>query len=157
MVAKTQDQRPAPADEATGLLLPALGPVYRRMTPLMEALLRILAGLLLAVHGSGKIVDPFAMVAMVESLGFQPGEVWSPLLAITEFFGGLLIAFGFLTRPAALAGALVLAVTVYFHGMVMDEGLTGMEKSLLWMMILLFFSMRGTTAYGIDARLRRQI
>ncbi len=32
-----------------------------------------------------------------------------------------------------------------------------MEKSLLWMMILLFFSMRGTTAYGIDARLRRQI
>ncbi|WP_188129443.1 DoxX family protein [Rhizobium sp. RU20A] len=138
------------------MFVPVLGPLYARLTPMAEAMLRVLAGLLLVVHGTGKIVDPFAMVAMVEGLGFHPGEFWSPLLAVTEFFGGILIALGLFTRPAAFAGAIVLAVTAYFHGMVMDEGLTGMEKSLLWMMILLFFAVRGTTAYGIDRRLNRQ-
>ncbi len=157
MAANPVPREPVTERPGARLLVPALGPFYARMTPIMEAALRVLAGLLLVVHGVDKIADPFGMVAMVESLGFEPGEFWSPLLAGTEFFGGILIALGLFTRPAALAGAIVLAVTVYFHGMVMDEGLTGMEKSLLWMMILLFFSMRGASAYGIDSRLKRQI
>ncbi len=51
----------------------------------------------------------------VESLGFWPGWFFSPLLAITNFVGGLLIVLGFLTRPAALANAFMLLVTYWFH------------------------------------------
>ncbi|HET8728835.1 MAG TPA: DoxX family protein, partial [Alphaproteobacteria bacterium] len=83
------------------LLLPALGGVYRSAGPAAVALLRVVAGLALMTHGYGKIVNPFGSVDMVEGLGFYPGEFWSPLLAATEFFGGLFLAAGFLTRPAA--------------------------------------------------------
>lgn len=103
-------------------ILPALEKIYLPLDTSAETLLRVLAGVLLAVHGFGKITDPFGAIGMVEGLGFYPGVFWSPLLAATEFFGGILIAIGLLTRPAAFAGMIVLLVTVYFHGIVQGEG-----------------------------------
>lgn len=104
-------------------------------------------------HGYGKIVDPFSLVEFVESLGFYPGLFWSPLLAATEFFGGILIAIGLLTRPASLVAMIVLLVTVYFHWIVKNEGLAGSEKSILWATIFLFFCIRGGNRHSVDARL----
>ncbi|MGX7876363.1 DoxX family protein [Mesorhizobium sp. ORM6] len=63
---------------------------------------RAVAGIFLTVHGSQKITNPFGAAEMVEGLGFYPGAFWSLLLACTEFFGGILIAIGFLTRIAFL-------------------------------------------------------
>jgi putative oxidoreductase len=90
---------------------------------------------------------------MVEGLGFYPGALWSLLLACTEFFGGIFIAIGFLTRPAAFAGLFVLLVTVWFHLITMGQGFSGAEKSLLWAAILLFFVIRGGNRHSIDARM----
>jgi putative oxidoreductase len=90
---------------------------------------------------------------MVEGLGFYPGALWSLLLACTEFFGGIFIAIGFLTRPAAFAGLFVLLVTVRFHLITMGQGFSGAEKSLLWAAILLFFVIRGGNRHSIDARM----
>jgi putative oxidoreductase len=90
---------------------------------------------------------------MVEGLGFYPGAFWSPLLAATEFFGGILIALGLLTRPAAFAGMIVLLVTVWFHWVTMGQGFSGAEKSLLWAAALAFFVVRGGNRHSIDARL----
>ncbi|WP_434064230.1 DoxX family protein [Pararhizobium gei] len=122
-----------------------------------ETLLRVVAGLLLVTHGYGKIVNPFGAVGMVESLGFYPGVFWSPLLAATEFFGGILIAIGLFTRPASFAAMIVLLVTVYFHGVVKAEGLAGAEKSILWAAIFFFFAIRGSNAHSVDARIGKQI
>lgn len=138
------------------LILPSLGGLYAALGESAETILRLAAGLLLAVHGYGKILNPFGASGMVESLGFYPGAFWSPLLAATEFFGGILIAIGLLTRPAAFAATIVLAVTVYFHGIVQGEGLMGAEKSILWMLILFYFAVRGANAHSVDARLGRQ-
>lgn len=55
------------------------------------------------------------MSGFVESIGFHPGWLWSTLLAALQFIGGLMIIAGFLTRPAALANAVMLAVTLWFH------------------------------------------
>jgi len=138
-------------------IFPALQKIYMPFHTLAETLLRVTAGLLLVTHGYGKIMNPFGAVGMVEGLGFYPGVFWSPLLAATEFFGGILVAIGLFTRPAAFASMIVLLVTVYFHGIVQGEGLGGAEKSILWAAIFLFFAVRGSNAQSVDAKFGKQI
>lgn len=138
-------------------VFPALQCLYRPFDTSAETLLRVVAGALLVTHGFGKITNPFGAVGMVESLGFYPGVFWSPLLAATEFFGGILVAIGLFTRPAAFASMIVLLVTVYFHGIVKAEGLAGAEKSILWSAIFLYFAVRGSNSQSVDAKLGRQV
>ncbi|PWE56344.1 DoxX family protein [Metarhizobium album] len=143
------EERPKP-------IIPALAPLYAALTPWTETLLRVVTGGLFAVHGYGKILNPFGATGMVEGLGFYPGAFWSPLLSATEFFGGILLAIGLLTRPAAVAATIVLLVTVYVHGYLRAEGLMGAEKSILWAAITLFFAFRGANRHSVDARIGRQ-
>ncbi|MDX8506350.1 DoxX family protein [Mesorhizobium captivum] len=135
------------------LIVPALGGLYATLNNSAETLLRAVAGVFLAIHGSQKIVNPFGAAEMVEGLGFYPGVFWSPLLACIEFFGGIFIAIGLITRPAAFAGLIVLLVTVWFHWVTMGQGFSGAEKSLLWAAILSFFVIRGGNRHSVDARI----
>ncbi len=136
--------------------IPALNGLYAGLYTASETLLRVVCGLALVTHGLPKIMNPFGAVGMVEGLGFYPGVFWSPLLALTEFLGGLLIAIGFLTRPAALAATIVLLVTVWFHWITQGQGYSGAEKSILWAAITLFFAIRGANRHSVDAALGRQ-
>jgi putative oxidoreductase len=145
--------RDSRTDESNNLIIPALGGLYCALTPFALTLMRVLAGGLLMIHGWPKITNPFGAVGMVESLGFYPGAFWAPLLACTEFFGGLLILLGLLTRPAAFAGMIVLLVTVYFHWIVKAEGLMGAEKSILWAAILFFFAVTGGGRWSLDRKI----
>jgi putative oxidoreductase len=140
----------------TRLIIPALRGLYASLHDGAETLLRVVAGLALVTHGAGKIVNPFGAIEMVEGLGFYPGAFWSPLLSATEFFGGILLALGLLTRPAAAATTFVLLVTVWFHWITMGQGYSGAEKSILWAAILFFFLIRGGNRHSVDAKLGRQ-
>lgn len=103
----------APRDR---LYLPFLSGFYESFAqPFGWAAFRIVIGGWLALEGWHKIQSPMAMAGFVESIGFAPGWFFSPLLAVTNFLGGLLIVAGFLTRPAALANAVMLMVTYWFH------------------------------------------
>ena len=135
------------------LIIPAFGRLYSSLHDGVETLLRVIAGGFLTIHGSQKITNPFGAAEMVEGLGFYPGAFWSLLLSCTEFFGGILIAIGLLTRPAAFAGMFVLLVTVWFHWITVGQGFSGAEKSLLWATILLFFVVRGGNRQSVDARI----
>lgn len=98
------------------LILPFLAPFYHGFAqPVGWLAFRIVIGGLLMVEGWPKITAPFAQAGFVESIGFAPGWLFSPLLAAVQFVGGALIALGLLTRPAALANAVMLAVTLWFH------------------------------------------
>lgn len=98
------------------MFLPFMAPFYDKIAqPLGWAGFRILIGLALVYEGWPKIQAPLAQVAFVESLHFYPGWLWSPLLAIMQFVGGFAIAIGLLTRPIALANAVMLAITLWFH------------------------------------------
>ncbi len=138
------------------LIVPAVGGLYASLSTLSETLLRVAAGGALAIHGSSKIGNPTGAAGMVESIGFYPGEFWSVLLSVTEFFGGILIALGLLTRPAALGGLVILLVTVYFHWIVQGQGYSGAEKSILWAAMLFFIFVRGANAHSVDAKLGRE-
>ncbi|MGA1805299.1 DoxX family protein [Rhizobium sp. HT1-10] len=137
------------------LFIPMLGGLYSRLDASAETLLRVICGLLLVTHGLPKMMNPFGTIDMVESLGFYPGTLWSPLLAATEFFGGLFLGLGLLTRPAALATTIVLLVTVWFNGVVQGGGYSGSETSILWAAIALFFAIRGGNRHSVDALIGR--
>lgn len=144
----------ATTDASRGkLIVPVFGRLYSSLHDGAETLLRVVAGGFLTIHGSQKITNPFGAAEMVEGLGFYPGAFWSLLLSCTEFFGGILIAIGLLTRPAAFAGMTVLLVTVWFHWITVGQGFSGAEKSLLWAAILLFFVIRGGNRQSVDARI----
>ena len=99
------------------LILPFLAPFYHGVAqPVGWAVFRVIIGGLLMVEGWPKIIAPMAQVGFVENvLGWPAGWFFSPLLAVLQFFGGFLIAIGLLTRPAALANAVMLAITLGFH------------------------------------------
>jgi putative oxidoreductase len=138
------------------LIISAFAPLYANLTPIAEALLRVVAGGFLIVHGLPKLGNLEGVTAMVESLGFFPGSIWAPALALTEALGGLLIAIGLFTRPAAFAALIVLLVTVYFHWIFKAEGFSGAEKSLLWSTILFYFAARGAGPISVDAKIGRE-
>lgn len=98
------------------LIIPALSPVYERFAqPLAWTVFRIAVVAILVLEGWPKILAPLGQVGFVEAMGFYPGWLWSPMLAIVQFFGGILLVFGLLTRPVALANGVMLGVTLYFH------------------------------------------
>lgn len=134
------------------LIVPSLGSLYSSLAPLTELLLRLVVGGFLIVHGLPKFSNLAGVQGMVESLGFYPGAVWAPLLALTETLGGVLIAIGLFTRPAAFAAMIVLLVTVYFHWIFKAEGFAGAEKSLIWATIMLYLVAHGAGQLSVDAK-----
>lgn len=98
------------------LVMPFLDKVYEKFAePVGWVGFRLTIGITLVIAGWPKIVAPLAQSGFVESIGMYPGWFWSPLLAAMQFFGGMLIAVGFLTRPVALANAVMLLITLWFH------------------------------------------
>ncbi len=98
------------------LIIPALAPVYAALAqPMAWSVFRLAVGGTLAFEGWPKIMAPLSQVGFVENLGFYPGWLWSPFLAGLQFFGGIMIAVGLFTRPIALANAVMLAITLWFH------------------------------------------
>lgn len=98
------------------LILPFMAPFYHNFAqPVGWLLFRLIIGGLLVLEGWPKILDPMAQIGFVEAFGIHPGWLFSPLLAVIQFFGGIMIAFGVLTRPVALANAIMLAITIYYH------------------------------------------
>ncbi|HTN60109.1 MAG TPA: DoxX family protein [Devosia sp.] len=101
---------------ATRYVFARLATFYDRVAqPLAWLILRVFVGGALVLEGWPKIMAPLAQSGFVESLGFYPGWLWSPLLAGMQFFGGLALMVGFLTRPVALANSVMLGITWWFH------------------------------------------
>lgn len=98
------------------LYMPFLAGFYEKFAqPFAWTAFRVAIGGMLMIEGYPKIMAPMAQVGFVENLGFHPGWLWSPTLAAMQFFGGALIALGLFTRPIALANAVMLAITLWFH------------------------------------------
>ncbi|MGR6431102.1 DoxX family protein [Rhizobium sp. PAMB 3182] len=111
-----QAEHPIFENDRDHLILPFLGGFYDRIAqPMAWSIFRLAVGGMLMIEGWPKITAPMAQVGFVESLHFYPGWLWSPLLAAMQFFGGFLIAIGLFTRPIALANAVMLAITLWFH------------------------------------------
>jgi putative oxidoreductase len=103
-------------NDRDNLFIPQLSSFYDRFAePMAWAVFRLAVGAMLVIEGWPKIIAPMAQVGFVESLGFYPGWLWSPTLAAVQFFGGFFIVLGLFTRPFALANAVMLVITLWFH------------------------------------------
>lgn len=135
--------------------------------------LRIAAGLLMIHHGSEGGVGPanfgtpefqgFVDFIVKPYFGFLPGppEIWSAVHDYVEFFGGVCLTLGFLTRPAALSLLGTMMSAVYFH--LSASGLQGFplghvknysydfEEPTLYALIFLLFWFNGAGPLSIDS------
>lgn len=94
--------------------------------------LRIPVGIIFIAHGAQKLFGAFGGYGLegtgqfMASLGLEPGYLMAVLAGAGEFFGGLLILFGLLTRPAAIVTAITMVVailTVHIgNGLFMSNG-----------------------------------
>ncbi len=146
-------------------IVPALAPLYERLSPLSYPLVRFATGLILMPHGAQKLFGWFGGHGLegtggffAQNLGLEPGLFWAALVGATEFFGGLFLALGFLTRPAAVGIAILMAVAVFkVHlgsGFFWTNG--GYEYPLLWGLIALALALRGGGELSLDRAIGRE-
>jgi putative oxidoreductase len=145
-------------------IVPALAPLYANLSKLSYPLIRAATGLVLMPHGAQKLFGWFGGYGLegtagffAQNLGLEPGLFWAALVGGTEFFGGLFLALGLLTRPAALGVAIVMAVAVTVHlpnGFFWNAG--GFEYPLLWSLIALAIAFKGGAELSLDRALGRE-
>ncbi len=118
-------------------------------------LLRIFGGLALALgHGINKLPPSEGFIEGVADLGLPAAGFHAWMSAIAEFFGGLVLALGLATRPAALLIGINMGVAAFLqHG---GEGFEAKEKALLFFFIALFFFVTGAGKYSIDKLINRR-
>jgi putative oxidoreductase len=125
--------------------------------------LRLALGLVFFAHGAQKMLGWFGGYGFTGTMGFFTGMLHIPapfaFLAIAaEFFGGLGLIFGFLTRIAALGvfTNMVMAVSLvhrhfgFFMNWTGSQKGEGYEFHLLVLAITVFLMIRGAGAASLD-------
>src|SRR3982074_3135306 len=103
-------------EAAPRLLFPALKPLSVSPEPLSWLLVRCACGVILAVHGWGKISrGAEAMAATFAKLGYEHPVALVYLLMFVQFFGGSARACGMFPRFFAPAVAIEMAVITCVH------------------------------------------
>jgi putative oxidoreductase len=137
--------------------VPAFAGIYNSFEPIALPLLRLTMGLVLFPHGCQKLFGWFGgagfekFTAGFDKMGWHPAAFWVAVVALTEALGGLMLAFGFLTRFAAAAILIFMINAVWYtsaKGFFWTQG--GLEYSLIIGMIALVFLIRGGGRYSID-------
>lgn len=111
--------------------------------------LRVFAGLSMAIaHGLGKVPPPEQLVQGVSAVGFPLPELFAWAAGLSELVGGILLAVGLFTRPAALFLSFTMLVAgVMVHG---ADPFNRKELAFIYLAIYLVFLMRGAGAWSID-------
>lgn len=132
--------------------------IIERLSPLAFPIIRVTTGLLLVPHGAQKLFGwfggygPAATGQFFESqLGLSPGIVFAVLVGVVEMFGGLALALGLLTRPIALAVAVLMGVALTVHipnGFFWSAG--GIEYPLMWALLAVAIFLHGGGRYSLD-------
>lgn len=147
------------------LIIPAFGPLYDGLGRITEPALRIAAGVFLMPHGAQKLFGWFGGNGLEATgqffqnqLGYSNGYLVALAAGSVEFFGGLLLALGLLTRISAGAATVLLLVALTVHlpnGFFWNQG--GYEYPLLWALLTASFVIRGGGTYSLDAAIGKEI
>ncbi|GAA3714794.1 DoxX family protein [Oceanisphaera sediminis] len=120
--------------------------------------LRVPVGLILAAHGAQKLFGWFGGYGLegtgqwLASIGMEPGYLMALLAGGAEFFGGLALVLGLLTRPAALVSAFTMLVAIF--AVHIDNGLfmsnNGYEYALTLFAATLALAVQGAGRFALD-------
>ena len=120
-------------------------------------ILRIVAGLLLAAHGSQKLFGWFGgygiagTAGWLESIGFKPGKAMAVVTGLAALAGGLALALGLLSPLAAAVVIGTMTVAAWTHaasGLWATNG--GYELPLVYAAIGTALAFTGAGDYSID-------
>lgn len=126
-----------------------------RATDVGLLILRLGFGLTLAfAHGLGKIPPSQGFIdGAVAGMGLPAPTLFAWLAALSEFVGGLLIAVGLLTRPAAVFVAMTMAVAfLVAHGGALTGDNSG-EMAFLYLVASVALAFTGAGRLSLDARI----
>lgn len=116
--------------------------------------LRLFAGLSIALaHGWGKMPPSERFIEGVGRMGFPVPELFAFAAGGAEFFGGLFLAAGLLTRPSASAIMITMLVAGFIRHA--DDPFSSMEKALLFAAVMGVFVALGGGRYSADRLLRK--
>jgi putative oxidoreductase len=147
----------------TKLIIPALQPLYGKLSGLSYPMIRFFTGLVLMPHGAQKLFGWFGgniegTAGFFTKIGLEPALTLAYLVGAIEFFGGLFLAIGFLTRPVAVAIFIVMAVAMFkvhlANGFFWTGG--GYEYPMLWGLIALAIAFRGAGEMSLDGKVGRE-
>ena len=117
---------------------------------------RVFAGLALAVSfGLSKFPAPEWFVADIGNLGFPLPALFAWAAVLAEVVGGVLLAIGLLTRPAALS----VVVTMLVAALLQKAGDPLWERlpSLFFLAVAWVSLVLGSGRYSVDALIRRAL
>jgi putative oxidoreductase len=129
-------------------------------------ILRIVLGIVFFAHGAQKLLGWFGGYGYTGTMGFFTGALHVPaffafLAIVAEFFGGLGLIFGLLTRVAAfgIAVNMLVAITLvhaqfgFFANWSGTQKGEGIEFHLLAIAMSVFLIVKGAGAVSVDRML----
>ncbi|KDE40756.1 MAG: DoxX family protein [Nitrincola lacisaponensis] len=126
-------------------------------------MLRVPIGIIFAAHGAQKLFGWFGGYGLagtggwMESIGLAPGVLMAFLAGAAEFFGGIALILGVLTRPAAAVLAITMLVAIFAvhfeNGLFMSNN--GYEFGLALMAASVSLAFSGAGRASVDAVLAR--
>lgn len=139
--------------DAQGLWIPGLARFYDVAVPASYLIMRACLGLMLVVHGTDKLFGD-GVLHTAQGLtkhGWPAPLVWAWAACLIEFFGGLMLAAGLLTRIVAAAIAIEMAIISFtILAPAWDWALHGMEYTFMAGVFAFAMALRGGGPYSID-------
>jgi putative oxidoreductase len=123
-----------------------------RFQGLGALVMRLVLGIIMVAYGYTKIIPSGALYTFAHNVTRMHLPLWlGYVAAFTEFFGGMLIFIGLLTRVAALMTAVDMAVAVikvHLHGGVVGPNSFSLPLALFAIALMLVFT--GSGWLGLD-------
>ncbi|WP_193330937.1 DoxX family protein [Pseudoalteromonas ulvae] len=127
--------------------------------------LRLVAGIIFSAHGAQKLFAWSGGYGLdgtgqwMESIGLAPGFLMALLAGSAEFFGGILLLLGLLTRPAALAlaGTMVVAILTAHIGNGLFMSNNGYEFGLALLAMSVALVIQGGGRFSLDSVIGRKL
>jgi len=135
--------------------------IFRVSPQQADLILRIALGIVFIAHGSQKIFGWFGGHGWNATIGVfsQALNIPAPLAGLSiliEFFGGIAIILGLLTRPAALGLAVTMLVAAFkvqlVNGFFLDRSgpNDGVEYVFVLFLLSLYFVVNGSGTISLD-------
>jgi putative oxidoreductase len=142
-------------------IIPAVSGIYGPLAPYGYAFMRFCVGAIIIPHGYTKLFEGAVSGAagMIGKLGLEPAITWAYFVGCVEFFGGILLAIGLLTRLAAAALLVEFAVIVF--GIKFASGFfafkNGYEFELLLGLLCVGIFFKGGGRLSMDRAIGREL
>lgn len=142
-----------------------LNKIITTNTGLAGLALRLPAGIIFAAHGSQKLFGALGGYGLegtgqwMASIGLEPGYLMALAAGSAEFFGGIALLIGLLTRPAAFVLAITMLVAIVSvhiqNGLFMSNNGYEFGLSLLAIAVALVFN--GAGAVSVDRLISQRL